>query len=61
MLHRRDFFLKVAGLAATARLLPANDEPFDALPASPSTRATPMPKAIMASIARSIRLASTAG
>jgi protocatechuate 3,4-dioxygenase, beta subunit len=34
MLHRRDFFLQAAGLAAAARLLPAQDDPFDSLPAA---------------------------
>jgi protocatechuate 3,4-dioxygenase beta subunit len=34
MLHRRDFFPQAAGLAAAARLLPAQDDQFDSLPAA---------------------------
>lgn len=34
MLQRRDFFIQAAGLTAAARLLSAQDDPFDALPAT---------------------------
>jgi protocatechuate 3,4-dioxygenase, beta subunit len=34
MLNRRSFFLKTAGFAAAARLLPAQDDPFSSLPAT---------------------------
>jgi len=34
MLNRRNFFMRAAGLAAVARLLPAEDDPFDSLPAT---------------------------